>query len=74
MRHGDKTTVVRLKIMICVQEGQRNILCTSDFQQSGLAATFGFQAGDGARYFVSKAGTHIAIGTWSRDDDGHPRS
>ena len=60
---GTRITVVCLKIIICVQEGQRNILCMSDFQQSGLAATFRFQAGDGAHYFVRNGGTHIAIGT-----------
>lgn len=63
MRHGDKTTVVCLKIIICVQEWQRNNICVSDFQQSGLAAMFGFQTGDSARYFASKGGAHIAIGT-----------
>lgn len=63
MRHGDRMTVVCLKIIFCVQEEQRNILCMSDFQQSGLAATIGFQAGDGAHYFVSKGGSHVAIGT-----------
>lgn len=63
MRHGDKMTGVRVKIIICVQEGQRNILCISDFHQSELAATFRFRAGDSARNFVSKGGTHIAIGT-----------